>query len=405
MIPEPVLKIRTEVELQQVISNGLTETHHVDFKRVVGTSDGAKKDFAQDVAALAIDGGVLIVGVDEPKVGPIQLAPFDLTGEAERLTQIAGMRADEGVQVRTWSVPSSSGANLGYLFVHVPPSPRAPHSVDGKYYGRTDKTNRILSDAEVERLMAQRIAQQRDMVAAANAVLDDLRFDAPSPPPSILLILAEPMGGAIEDPLVPLMTLDDNTRLATVRALLNQASVPEHQQGFNAIAHNVAQVVRRAGAIAATNNMYNSGLWAFGSCAEIWLKESGTVLLAAREAVIQPGSTEPPQLVESLVVGHTDLVVRLAPLLSEQYGFAGAWRFGLLLTETRGATSNALFHASRTGWERRSTPFEHGVYERATSASLVELSEAPEKVVGRLVSSLLRSLDSYQEPQFSWLLP
>jgi hypothetical protein len=128
---QAILNIRTEAELQQAMNNGLTETHGIDFKRVVGASEGARKDFAQDVAALAVDGGVFIVGVDEPQGGPIQLTPVDLTGEAERLIQIAGMRPEEGVPVRTWTVPSSSGNNLGYLFIHVPPSPRAPHQVDG----------------------------------------------------------------------------------------------------------------------------------------------------------------------------------------------------------------------------------------------------------------------------------
>jgi hypothetical protein len=57
--------------------------------------------------------------------------------------------------------------------------------------------------------MAQRLVQQQGMIAAPREALSDLLFDAPDPAPPIMVILAEPMGGAIEDPLVPLTTLDD----------------------------------------------------------------------------------------------------------------------------------------------------------------------------------------------------
>ena len=119
--------------------------------------------------------------------------------------------------------------------------------------------------------------------------------------------------------------------------------------------------------------------------------------------MIRLDSGKPAEILESLIVGHTDLVVRLAPLLSERYGFAGAWRFGMVVTGTRGAISNALRHVSMPGWERTAMTFDDGAYERATSASLLELTQSPEEVVIRLISRLLRSLDSYRLPQWSWL--
>jgi hypothetical protein len=403
--PEPVWNIRTEAELQQAIDNGLTETHYVDFKRELEDTKKANKDLAQDVAALAVDGGTLIIGVDEEEEGaPPRRTPVNLANLAERVIQVAGMRPDEGVPVRTFPVPSADDPSRGYLFVRVFPSPRAPHMVDGKYYGRTDKTNRPLSDAEVERLIAQRLTQQKDMLAVTREALDGLLFDAPDPVPPMMVLLAEPIGGFVEDPLVPLTTLDDAARQLAVLELVSQASLIDHQQGFLPIAPNTVRVVRRTGGVAATTNTRDNGLWLYSACSEILFEESGTILLTSRAPVIQPNSTKPNQIVESLIVGHTDLVVRLAPLLSERYSFAGAWRFGLVVTGTRDGVSNALAHVAHTHWGMRGASFNKDAYERATSASLLELAQSPEEVVSRLVSSLLRSLDSYQLPHWNWLL-
>src|SRR5271166_1088958 len=119
VVPEAGLKIRTEAELQQAIDNGLRESHYIEFKREVETTEGAKKEFAQDVASLAVDGGVPIVGVaehKEPPGTPPERTTVPLAGLAERLTQIALMRPDEGVPVRTWEVPSAGDPSRGYLF-------------------------------------------------------------------------------------------------------------------------------------------------------------------------------------------------------------------------------------------------------------------------------------------------
>jgi Putative DNA-binding domain len=396
--------VQTESELQDAIDNGLTETHRLDFKRELGTTPDAKKNLAIDIASLSVDGGTLIIGVDEgDKKSPPTRSAQDLTGLAERVAQIAKMRPEPGITVRTSAVLSASGNNFGYLIVHIPASSQAPHQVDGQYYGRSDTTNYRLSDPEVERLISQRLAQQKDMVGATRDALEKLLFDAPKPPPPLMVLLAEPMGGRLDDPLVRLAELGDTDRWETVRELLKKATVPEHHQNVLTLSSNIAKVVRRAGAVAATTNMLDGGLWKNDRISEIRLYESGAILLASQGCVLRGNPEDSPWIVESLIVSHTDLVVHLAPLLSERYGFAGAWRFGLIVTDTRDGISSALAQGSRLGWERRGPQFNDGEYPRATSASLVELEESPEKVVSRLISSLLRSLDSHQLPQWSWL--
>lgn len=401
--PEPFLfKVDTEADLQQAIDNGLTETHYLDFKRELGLSDGARKDFAIDVASLAVDGGVLVIGVDEEdKSAPPVLTPVDLTGLPERVVQIAGMRPDEGIPVRTHSVLAAAGNNLGYLFVQVPQSPRAPHQVDGRYYGRADCTNRRLSDAEVRRLHAQQIAAQRDILVDAREALKVLEEGSDSPPP-LMLFLAEPLGGR-DDPLVALT--ESGTMQQTVFDMVRAAVVLEHQQ-FEPSLKSVARVVRRANAVAATTVIEDANLSFVGSYtrnAEVRFFESGRIILASQRSVHFPRDANAPFIFEAAIVGHADLLVRLTALVSQKYCMAGSWRFGLLVTGVRGAKSYALSEAPF--YETGGPGFSDDVYPRATSASLAEFEQTPERVVRRLVSPLLRSLDSHQLQQWDWLAP
>jgi hypothetical protein len=400
--PEPFLfKVDTEAELQLAIDNGLTETHYLDFKREVGVNDRARKDLAIDVASLAVDGGVLVIGVDEgDKTAPPTLTPVDLAGLPERVVQIAGMRPDEGIPVRTHSVPSASGNNLGYLFVQVPQSPRAPHQVDGRYYGRADCTNRPLSDAEVRRLHDQQVAAQRDILIDAREALKNLEGERVSPPP-LLMILAEPLGGR-EDALVALTQSD--TMQDTVGDVVRQAIVPDHQQ-FEPSLKSVARVIPRANAVAATTVFDNADtqafIEAFERVAEVRFYESGRLMLASRRPVVFPNDPNEPLAFEGLIVGHTDFLVRLTALVSQKYGMAGSWRFGLVATGMRRAKSLAL--SQHPFYDTGGAGFSDDVYSRATSASLAELEQSPEKVVRRLVSSLLWNLGSNGLQQWDWL--
>ncbi|WP_246183116.1 AlbA family DNA-binding domain-containing protein [Mycolicibacterium grossiae] len=57
---------RTEEELQRLALNGLLEeTHWLDLKRELGSGNAANKDLAKDIAAFALDGGTILIGVDE----------------------------------------------------------------------------------------------------------------------------------------------------------------------------------------------------------------------------------------------------------------------------------------------------------------------------------------------------
>ena len=145
----------TEDEVRALISDGsFKESHHLDAKRETGTSPGARRETARDLASFAIDGGQLLIGVDEDKPsGTFSLAPQPLDGLVEKLEQIAATLVDPPLTIRVDDIPSDDASRAGYLLVTIPPSPLAPHMADGRYYARGERTKRALSDAEVLRCL------------------------------------------------------------------------------------------------------------------------------------------------------------------------------------------------------------------------------------------------------------
>ncbi|MET9318313.1 ATP-binding protein [Kribbella sp. NPDC003505] len=148
----------TEKELLAAIEDGLLrETHYLDMKRETGSSSGERKETARDLSSFAVDGGALLVGVEEDKENRTwRLRPQPLEGLAEKLEQIATQLVDPPLFITADEIPAEADASTGYLFVQVPGSARAPHMVEGIYYGRGDRTRIRLSDAEVVRHHASR---------------------------------------------------------------------------------------------------------------------------------------------------------------------------------------------------------------------------------------------------------
>jgi hypothetical protein len=63
---------------------------------------GANKELAKDLAQFAIDGGVLVIGVDDnDKAIAPKLTPVDLNGLKERVDQVARSIPDPPMHVRT----------------------------------------------------------------------------------------------------------------------------------------------------------------------------------------------------------------------------------------------------------------------------------------------------------------
>jgi hypothetical protein len=389
---------RTEEQLHRAAQSGvLVESRYLDIKRELEPGQSANKSFAKDIAAFSLEGGVILIGVDEDSAPPT-LHAVDLAGLAERVEQIAATAVDEGVVVNTTEIQASDKPGHGYLVVEIPMSPRAPHMASEKYYGRGDKTNRVLSHAEVLRIHERQAAEQRDIIVETREGLDELRGENPDASPNMVFLLAKPLG-AREDLLLPLSASGSPEWKSDVMQLVRSAAVLDRQQ-FSPTLSAPSGLPRRPGGVAATVGMHEGKRFSgTDRAAEVTLGEGGILSLASECSIILNRRSH-RCVFESLIIGHTDLIVRLAAIVS-QYGFAGSWRFGLVVTGLKDTTSYAL---SSTLWwhDELENIYTRETYEQGTMASLEQLKKSPQSVVRALVGSLLRSLGS--QDQWPWLL-
>lgn len=110
---------------------------------------------------MSTDGGALVYGVGEDASGqPRLLTPIALKGAAERIDQVAQHSVSGSLQIRFQTLRYDEDPGRGFLIAEVPASPLAPHQVkvgnDRRFYGRSDTGNRLLSEAEIERLYERR---------------------------------------------------------------------------------------------------------------------------------------------------------------------------------------------------------------------------------------------------------
>jgi hypothetical protein len=114
-----------ESELLAAFNDGLlTEKNCCDLKRDLSPGKVANAELARDLASFAVDGGTLIVGLDERCAGGSPLTPVDLSAVTpERIEQVAAFKVDPPLTVECSVVAAPSRQGEGYVLVHVPASP------------------------------------------------------------------------------------------------------------------------------------------------------------------------------------------------------------------------------------------------------------------------------------------
>jgi hypothetical protein len=188
---------RNETALGDAIRQGLLEeSHYLDLKREIPAGGSHNKELARDLASFAVDGGTVIIGIEEDKQArSLRLTPQPLLGLAERIEAVARLIPDPPLAVLCRPIPSDQDPSLGYLVAHIPPSSVAPHMVDHRYLGRGDKAKQYLSDPEVRRLHEKHRGTEADGLTRFQH-----QFGRGPEPPGIreqahLFLLAEPAAG------------------------------------------------------------------------------------------------------------------------------------------------------------------------------------------------------------------
>jgi hypothetical protein len=151
------------------------ESASLDFKADL-PAVGKNGELAKDIAAMAVNGGVLLYGVEEdPETGVAARLPcVRLAGAEERIRQVAGSRISPSPHLEIERLTEHEAGAHGILVVAIPPSPIAPHQVDGRFPTRFGTTTGYLTEPELERLYRQR-HEHADRSTRAAAVLKRYR--------------------------------------------------------------------------------------------------------------------------------------------------------------------------------------------------------------------------------------
>jgi hypothetical protein len=400
----------TEDELEQAGKADLLDEGggRLEFKREVAAGASHNRELAKDLASLAINGGLFLIGVNDVKARPPTLHAVDLAGLPERVEQVAAMKCDPPLLVRCTPIPCTANSAKGYLAVLVPPSPQAPHMVEGRYWGRGDRTKRALSDSEVAVLHQRRQLLERN---AAESLTDyvgrDPMVDTLTPNHSHLFVVAEP-NAASDSMLLEVAKAADNLQTWIFKLVRRRA---DDDPGFGEL---------YAPDIGYANDFgHRADGWALSSfesaasgrdlagmdeeklkrletrLIEVELSENGAVrLFCGRASDNRESDPNFEFAFEALVGGLTMRVLRIAANIADATGFWGTWNLGLAITDSKGKYS--WLRAESHFYE--GTPYTAAKYLAFTRASTEELSDLPGDVATRLVGRFLRAFGTEEHP-------
>jgi hypothetical protein len=378
------------------------EDHFHDAKRELGANRRANQDLAIDIASLAVDGGLLFVGIEE-RDHAFSSSPVDLPGLRERVEQIAGSLIDPALRIEVRALPVAEDPARGYLVVIVPPSPEAPHAVDGVYRGRGDSTNRRLTDIEIRRIRTER---ERDLVSIealldAEIARDPIKSD---PKSAHMFGVANPIPGRRG---IGVALLGDAAQEKVVKLVRSTPPIMDNSKhGWGLDFDRLGQARPRADGWGVSTFRIGPGRVVAPDQDEegildIEIGESGMLRLfcgGASRSIgrgwVQPGQVTPQQaapryIFERLIGGLTWRLVELAGRLSREARYLGNWQFGIAVTGLRGLRSfeMAIYHDAEFA-----EPYSADTYRESAIATAIEASDDPDAIAHRLVDRLNRSV-------------
>jgi hypothetical protein len=371
----------------------------VDLKRELPAGKRTHNtELAQDLASLAVDGGLLVVGIEDHDSRAGKVCGVELARLADRVDQVARDKVRPSLVVRSHEVPDPDRPGWGCLLVRVPPSAEAPHMVDYVYYGRGDRANVRLSDEQVRAIIEDRRRSRTDVLAELRQMVEDDPITAEDRRLGHLYLLAHPETAA-KEALVEFLARDDAMR--TVQEVIG-AIVRERGSattGFAPDMHRLTYRIPRAEGLALTS--YDSAEEGPGreqALLELVIREDCGIRLTCGRGTddfprpgFSPSDRPTMAVIAMLVLGLTHSVVALAGRLADEYGaYQGQWRLGIRMDRLRGAVPLDLLQGHPL--HRPGNPDSRDEYERVTWGSTGELVDTPHAVAERLVAPLLRGV-------------
>lgn len=395
---------RTAEAVDAAIEHGdIAETHHLDFKAFThaeGSEDTIRvpsATVAKTVAGLAVDGGVLVLGVAEDKRNRRFLCePRRLTGLRDSVDRIVGASIKPSLRVSVNELSRNDGT--GYLAVLVPASPRAPHQYAGRYYGRGDTESRVLDDTEVRALLARHFdrRERMDALLAAEVARE------PAPPEmrvnARLFVVAQPVSA---DPRLLLDSVPGRD-LATWASDLSKRRLYRRNLPYSPGLHENAEVRRRAHGVSRSSYSIDTDRIVplqngkvsnhLTTVVDLEIREDGGLRLYYGRASDHIDGKQ--VMLGTAIVGEVASMIELARYVSEQASFHGAWSLGVAL---RGIRSLDLYDPEWR-WRPTGRKYSEDGYDEVAEIDGPSLTEpdspALEAVIGRLMRSTTGTSDT-----------
>ncbi len=402
MIQPPI----DEGQLRSMLAQGLLdEGRSLELKRELPPGTAANKELARDLAQFTIDGGTLIIGVDEgDETTPPSLTPIDLAGLPERIEQVATNRIDPPLHVRIQTIPAAGQPGKGYLVVIVPPTPSKIHMVDDRYWGRVERTRYPLSDAEVQRYHQLAFQGQRDAADLLDAeVRRDPAVAAGLSAHAHLFVIAQPVGARTDllertiggaGPKGWHDFLHGQVRSGSAGRPLSDPWSPDLPGIGDPTRRARGWALRSAGMTAGRDVEVHGGLDALPAgvdletrLLDLEVNEDGGLRLFCGRASDTMRNVE--YVIDGLVIGLTKRIVLVAETIATTTGWLGSWDFGAAVTGLRGRTSLRL---AQHGQDYLAAPFSEDGYQETVRATYERVVKDPDAIVADLTGRLNRAL-------------
>ncbi|MEH1124834.1 AlbA family DNA-binding domain-containing protein [Micromonospora sp. CPCC 206061] len=368
----------------------LDESHWVDLKQELGKGRDKNTDLAIDLASLAIDGGLLVIGVEDRQSRAGTVCGVQLAGLADRVDHVARGRVHPPLMVRCVELEDPAKPGHGCLLIHIPPSPQAPHMIDHVYYGRGDRGNRKLGDEEVRAILSVRAQQHDDVSSQLRRLAADDPVPAQDRRNGHLYLVAQPLATR-DDVMVELLTAPDF--MNRMLAITNGISQNIGNNYFWPTIEVATRRSRRAEGVALTSYSGNDHIRESGMIDLLVKEDAGVSLICGRGTdVVKPDAmADPASVLQAVVVlGLTHSVLTLAGRLADHYAaYQGQWIVGVRLDRLKDVVPYE--HVLSLGGDF-GNPYSRDEYERVTTTTTAELVDQAPAVVERLFGPLLRGL-------------
>lgn len=371
----------------------LEETHTFDAKREL-PAQKKNQALAVDVAAMAVDGGTLLYGVaEDDERRPTVPSPITLPSQRERIDQIVQTLVSEPPTIEIDEIPCADDSSRGYLVVVVSPSSRAPHQVDGRYYGRGATGNRVLDEGEVARLYRRREEWEVDI---RRLLEEEIAASGYSPTRRLIYLHAIARPVAPQEEMIERASGRERTDMMLM-SLSNAAARPDvfppgvmspdlawtlgGWQRFGADSWFAGSEEQEGGPGPGTERVLR-----------MIVDLDGTAHLFGGRAGF---SVDDGRLIlsERYVAGNITRFLAILGSLYERAGYFGPVDVGVAVTGLKDALSNA------GRWDSWPTPYPRPEYRRPGRFTAVELDREPRRAAMELVGRLIQaSAGSHYDP-------